>query len=144
MLKETIKNNRSTFILSVIALFLLFITFLLPSKHTIKEISAKKIEKNEILVDTTIYFAKTNSNTIEKENIKLVEATYENLLKKAIENVVNKFSEENNKKIKLLNIFYGDNSIYFELNDKNVDPLLVEAIKKTTENLIMGVQIYFI
>lgn len=130
---ENLKKYRNSVILAILCAIFLIIHICLPSKSTVNEIEVKKVEKKIKMVEVKAYYV--DNSSLQEKKLSLEEASYSNLLKEAIEDILNKYSE-NSKKIKLLNIYFSESLIYFELDSKNINPLLKEAIRKTSEELV--------
>ena len=130
---ENLKKYRNSVILAILCAIFLIIYICLPSKSTVNEIEVKKVEKKIKMVEVKAYYV--DNSSLQEKKLSLEEASYSNLLKEAIEDILNKYSE-NSKKIKLLNIYFSERLIYFELDSKNINPLLKEAIRKTSEELV--------
>lgn len=138
---EIIKKYKLSSILLISFLLLSIFYIILPSKSKIGEVEVKTIEKDIRTVDINAYYIE--AGTIKNYTFSTTEDSYSNLLKTTVENIVDK-SSSNNKKPNLLNIYFSNNSVYFQFNTKDIDPLLKEAIQKTTTELLDISDIYFI
>lgn len=138
---EIIKKYKLSSILLISFLLLSIFYIILPSKSKIGEVEVKTIEKDIRTVDINAYYIE--AGTIKNYTFSTTEDSYSNLLKTTVENIVDK-SSPNNKKPNLLNIYFSNNSVYFQFNTKDIDPLLKEAIQKTTTELLDISDIYFI
>lgn len=138
---EIIKKYKLSSILLISFLLLSIFYIILPSKSKIGEVEVKTIEKDIRTVDINAYYIE--AGTIKNYTFSTTEDSYSNLLKTTVENIVDK-SSSNSKKPNLLNIYFSNNSVYFQFNTKDIDPLLKEAIQKTTTELLDISDIYFI
>lgn len=137
---EYIKKYKLSFILLVVSIFLTIFYISLPSKDKINEVELKMIQKDITFVDIKSYY--TDGSVIKDYTFSTPEDSYSNLLKSVVEDILNKSTLDN--KPSLLNIYFSDSSIYFQFNSKNLDPLLKEAIQKTTFELLEISDIRFI
>lgn len=137
---EYIKKYKLSFILLGIFAFLAIFYIVLPSKSKVKEVELKTIQKDITMVDVQSYYV--DGSEIKNYTFSTPEDSYSNLLKTAVEDILNKSSLDN--KPSLLNIYFSDTSIYFQFNSKNLDPLLKEAIQKTAFELLDISDIKFI
>lgn len=137
---EYIKKYKLSFILLAVSIFLTIFYISLPSKDKINEVELKTIQKNITFVDIKSYY--TDGSVIKDYTFSTPEDSYSNLLKYVIEDILSKSTLDN--KPSLLNIYFSDSSIYFQFNSKNLDPLLKEAIQKTTFELLDISDIKFI
>lgn len=137
---EYIKKYKLSFILFFISVFLIVFYIALPSKNKIKEVEIKTIQKNINFVDVQAYYIEDSA--IKNYTFSTPEDSYSNLLKVTVQDILDKSSLST--KPGLLNIYFSDSSIYFEFNSKNLDPLLKEAIYKTTVELLDISDIKFI
>lgn len=142
--KDLFKKIPITNILIFITLLLFLWFLLLPSKNKINEIKVKKIEKTVKTLEVSIYTTDFDLTKIIPYKFSLKEDTSSNILKNSIIYITNKYSEDSKKEIKLINVFFGENSIYYEFDEKNLDPIFIEAVSKTTENLSGITDIKFI
>lgn len=138
---EIIKKYKLSSILLISFLLLSIFYIILPSKSKIDEVEVKTIEKDIRTVDINAYYIE--AGIIKNYTFSTTEDSYSNLLKTTVENIVDK-SSSNSKKPNLLNIYFSNNSVYFQFNTKDIDPLLKEAIQKTTTELLDISDIYFI
>lgn len=137
---EYIKKYKLSFILLGIFAFLAIFYIVLPSKSKVKEVELKTIQKDITMVDVQSYYV--DGSEIKNYTFSTPEDSYSNLLKSVVEDILNKSTLDN--KPSLLNIYFSDSSIYFQFNSKNLDPLLKEAIYKTTVELLDISDIKFI
>lgn len=137
---EYIKKYKLSFILFFISVFLTVFYIALPSKNKIKEVEIKTIQKNINFVDVQAYYIEDSA--IKNYTFSTPEDSYSNLLKVTVQDILDKSSLST--KPGLLNIYFSDSSIYFQFNSKNLDPLLKEAIYKTTVELLDISDIKFI
>lgn len=137
---EYIKKYKLSFILFFISVFLIVFYIALPSKNKIKEVEIKTIQKNINFVDVQAYYIEDSA--IKNYTFSTPEDSYSNLLKVTVQDILDKSSLST--KPGLLNIYFSDSSIYFQFNSKNLDPLLKEAIYKTTVELLDISDIKFI
>lgn len=137
---ENLKKYKFSFILLILFLLLSIFYISLPSKNKISEVEVKTIQKSTRTMDVQAYYVK--DDLIEAYTITVAEDSYSNLLKIAIENLINKSLISN--KPTLLNIYFSNSSIYFQFNTKDLNPILKEAIQKTTFELLDISDIKFI
>lgn len=137
---EYIKKYKLSFILFGIFVFLAIFYITLPSKNKVNEVEVKTIQKDITMVDVQCYYS--DGATVKSYTFSTPEDSYSNLLKAAVEDILSKSSL--NSKPSLLNIYFSDSSIYFQFNSKTLDPLLKEAIQKTTVELLDISDIKFI
>lgn len=129
-MKLNLKN--STLILLVLAILFGIITLMLPSRDKIREVEVRKIEvKKDELVDLTVYTATKNSENIEKYVLTVKQDIVDNLLKKAVEDMLNKYSPN----IELVNIYFGDGIVYYEFSSNDLSEPFVEALRLTTKEV---------
>lgn len=138
---ENFKKYKFTSVLIAITLFLFLIFIFLPSRNKIKNVKIKTIESNITMVDIQAYYVK-NSN-LETYKFTTKEDSYSNLIVSVIENILEK-SKLNKNKLSLSKIYFSDNSIYLKFNNKNIDSILKEAIKKTLTGFLGDIEIRFI
>lgn len=137
---ENIKKNKFTFILALISAVLIIIYILTPSKRTIKDIEIKRISKDVPLVKIQSYYVE--NSTLKPYLFETVEDSYSNLLKTTVKDILIKSFPST--KINIINIYFSDDSVYFELDNKNISSNLKEAIIKTTTELLGVLDIKFI
>lgn len=137
---ENIKKNKFTFILALISAVLIIIYILTPSKRTIKDIEIKRISKDVPLVKIQSYYVE--NSTLKPYLFETVEDSYSNLLKTTVKDILIKSFPST--KINIINIYFSDDSVYFELDNKNISSNLKEAIIKTTTELLGVSDIKFI
>lgn len=137
---ENIKKNKFTFILAIISAILMIIYIIVPSKRTIKDIEIKKISKDVPLVKIQSYYVE--NSTLKPYLFETVEDSYSNLLKTTVKDILIKSFPS--AKINIVNIYFSDDSVYFELDNKNINSNLKEAIIKTTTELLGISDIKFI
>ncbi|MDD7410202.1 hypothetical protein [Fusobacterium gastrosuis] len=138
---ENFKKYKFTSVLIAITLFLFLIFIFLPSRNKIKNVKIKTIESNITMVDIQAYYVK-NYN-LETYKFTTKEDSYSNLIVSVIENILEK-SKLNKNKLSLSKIYFSDNSIYLKFNNKNIDSILKEAIKKTLTGFLGDIEIRFI
>lgn len=138
---KNIKNYKFTFILAVITVILSLTYIFIPSRRIIKDIEIKKISKNATMVEIQAYYV--DETSLKSYTFETIEDSYSNLLKATIKDILMKSSKDG-KIIKISNIYFSDNSIYFEMDSKNLNSTLKEAIIKTTTELLGATDIKFI
>lgn len=130
------KKNNLTIILAVITILLTIVTLLMPSKNKIKEIEVKKIKlKKDETIDITVYSVNKNTDILNKYTLPLKEASASDLLKLAVEDITKKYSSD----LKLINIYFSDDAVYYEFNTKNLSEGFLKALQMTT-NEIIGIE----
>ena len=125
--KINLKKVNLTIALAVIAALLAIITLLMPSRDKIKEIEVKKEE----MVEVTVYGVTKGSDSPNKYTLTLKEASTSDLLKSAVEDMVKKYSSD----LELINIYFGDDKVYYEFNDKDLSEAFLNALQMTTQEI---------
>lgn len=138
---ENLKKYKKTSILFLIALFLVLLFLILPSKDKIKEIEIKTIETNITMIDIQSYYVKNNS--LKEYSLSIKEDSYTNLIISAVDDILEKSKLDKNK-LSLLNTYFSDSSVYLKFNNKNLDPLLKEAIQRTLVGFLGDIEVKFI
>lgn len=138
---ENLKKYKKTSILFFTALFLVLLFLILPSKDKIKEIEIKTIETNITMIDIQSYYVKNNS--LKEYSLSIKEDSYTNLIISAVDDILEKSKLDKNK-LSLLNTYFSDSSVYLKFNNKNLDPLLKEAIQRTLVGFLGDIEVKFI
>lgn len=128
------KNKRLslTIILAIITILLLVVTLLMPSKEKIKEIEVKKVEiKKEEMVELNVYAVNKGSDNPSKYTLTLKQASISDLLKLAVEDMIKKYSSN----LELVNIYFSDDTVYYEFNNKDLSEAFLNALQMTTEEI---------
>ena len=128
------KNERLslTIILAIITILLLVVTLLMPSKEKIKEIEVKKVEiKKEEMVELNVYAVNKGSDNPSKYILTLKQASISDLLKLAVEDMIKKYSSN----LELVNIYFSDDTVYYEFNNKDLSEAFLNALQMTTEEI---------
>ncbi|WP_051357489.1 hypothetical protein, partial [Fusobacterium nucleatum] len=121
-----------TIILVIIVALLAIITLLMPSKGKIKEVEVKKVEvKKDEMVEVTLYGIDKNSDNPSKYTLILKEASTSDLLKLAVEDMVKKYSPD----LELINIYFSDDTVYYEFNNKDLSEGFLKALQMTTQEI---------
>ncbi|RRD24422.1 hypothetical protein EII27_07400 [Fusobacterium canifelinum] len=127
-----LKKIDLTIALAVIVALLVIITLLMPSRNKIKEIEVKKIEvKKEEMVEITVYGVEKDSDSPSKYTLTLKEASTSDLLRTAVEDMVKKYSSD----LELINIYFSDDKVYYEFNNKDLSEAFLNALQMTTQEI---------
>ena len=130
--KINLKKINLTIVLAIIVAFLAIITLLMPSKDKIKEVEVKKVEiKKEEMVEVTVYGITKGSESPTKYTLTLKEASTSDLLRTAVEDMVKKYSTD----LELLNIYFSDDTVYYEFNNKDLSESFLNALQMTTQEI---------
>ena len=130
--KINFKKVDLTIALAVIAALLAIITLLMPSRDKIKEIEVKKVEvKKEEMVEITVYGVTKGSDNPSKYTLTLKEASTSDLLRTAVEDMVKKYSPD----LELINIYFSDDRVYYEFNNKDLSEAFLNALQMTTQEI---------
>ena len=133
---KKLKKINITVLLLVIVVILAVITLLMPSKDKIGEIEVRKVEqKKEEMVKVTVYGVMKGSDSPSKYSLTLKEASTSDLLKSAVEDMVKKYSSD----LELVNIYFSDDTVYYEFNKKDLSEGFLQALQMTTQE-ITGVE----
>ena len=104
----------------------------MPSKDKIGEIEVRKVEqKKEEMVEVTVYGVTEGSDSPSKYTLTLKEASTSDLLKSAVEDMVKKYSSD----LELINIYFSDDKVYYEFNDKDLSEAFLNALQMTTQEI---------
>ena len=134
--KINFKKVDLTIALAIVVAILVIITLLMPSRNKIKEIEVKKVEvKKEEMVEVTVYGVTKGSDSPNKYTLTLKEASTSDLLKSAVEDMVKKYSSD----LELVNIYFSDDTVYYEFNNKDLPESFLNALQMTTQE-ITGVE----
>ena len=127
-----LKNINVTVLLLVIVVILGIITLLMPSKNKIGEIEVRKVEqKKEEMIEVTVYGVMKGSDSPSKYSLTLKEASTSDLLKSAVEDMVKKYSSG----LELVNIYFSDDTVYYEFNKKDLSDAFLNALQMTTQEI---------
>ena len=130
--KINLKKVNLTIALAVIAALLAIITLLMPSRDKIKEIEVKKVEvKKEEMAEITVYGVEKGSDNPSKYTLTLKEASTSDLLRTAVEDMVKKYSSD----LELINIYFSDDRVYYEFNNKDLSEAFLNALQMTTQEI---------
>lgn len=130
--KINLKKIDLTIALAVIVALLVIIILLMPSRNKIKEIEVKKIEvKKEEMVEITVYGVEKDSDSPSKYTLTLKEASTSDLLRTAVEDMVKKYSSD----LELINIYFSDDKVYYEFNNKDLSEAFLNALQMTTQEI---------
>lgn len=130
--KINFKKINLTIVLVIIVVFLAIITLLMPSRDKIKEIEVKKVEvKKEEMVEITVYGIAKGSDSPSKYTLTLKEASTSDLLRTAVEDMVKKYSSD----LELANIYFSDDAVYYEFNNKDLSEGFLKALQMTTQEI---------
>ena len=133
---KKLKNINITVLLLVIVVILGIITLLMPSKSKIGEIEVRKVEqKKEEMVEVTVYGVTKDSDSPTKYTLTLKEASTSDLLRTAVEDMIKKYSSD----LELINIYFSDDKVYYEFNNKDLSEAFLNALQMTTQE-ITGVE----
>lgn len=127
-----INYKNSTLILLILSVLFGFITLVMPSKDKIKDVEVRKIEvKQDELMNFTVYTVIMGSNNIENHNISLKQDSVDDLLKEVINDMIKNYSSN----LELVNLYFGDNIVYYEFSDNNLSEAFLEALKLNTKEV---------
>ncbi|AAL95529.1 hypothetical protein C7Y58_09675 [Fusobacterium nucleatum subsp. nucleatum ATCC 25586] len=127
-----LKKINLTIVLAGIVVLLVIITLLMPSREKIKEIEVKKIEvKKEEMVEVTVYGVAKDSDSPSKYTLTLKQASTSDLLRTAVEDMVKKYSSN----LELINIYFSDDRVYYEFNNKDLSEAFLNALQMTTQEI---------
>ena len=130
--KINFKKVDLTIALAIVVAILVIITLLMPSRNKIKEIEVKKVEvKKEEMVEITVYGVEKGSDNPSKYTLTLKEASTSDLLKSAVEDMVKKYSSD----LELINIYFSDDRVYDEFNNKDLSEAFLNALQMTTQEI---------
>lgn len=130
--KMNLKKINLTIVLAGIVVLLVIITLLMPSREKIKEIEVKKIEvKKEEMVEVTVYGVAKDSDSPSKYTLTLKQASTSDLLRTAVEDMVKKYSSN----LELINIYFSDDRVYYEFNNKDLSEAYLNALQMTTQEI---------
>ena len=130
--KINLKKVNLTIALAVIAALLAIITLLMPSRDKVKEIEVKKVEvKKEEMVEVTVYGITKGSDSPNKYTLTLKQASTSDLLRTAVEDMVEKYSSD----LELINIYFSDDRVYYEFNNKDLSEAFLNALQMTTQEI---------
>ena len=130
--KMNLKKINLTIVLAGIVVLLVIITLLMPSREKIKEIEVKKVEvKKEEMVEVTVYGVAKDSDSPSKYTLTLKQASTSDLLRTAVEDMVKKYSSNS----ELINIYFSDDTVYYEFNKKDLSEAFLNALQMTTQEI---------
>ncbi len=127
-----INYKNSTLILLILSVLFGFITLVMPSKDKIKDVEVRKIEvKQDELMNFTVYTVTMSSNNIENHNLSLKQDSVDGLLKEVINDMIKNYSSN----LELVNLYFGDNIVYYEFSDNDLSEAFLEALKLNTKEV---------
>ncbi|ALF25775.1 hypothetical protein [Fusobacterium nucleatum] len=130
--KMNLKKINLTIVLAGIVVLLVIITLLMPSRNKIKEIEVKKVEvKKEEMVEVTVYGITKGSDSPSKYTLTLKQASTSDLLRTAVEDMIKKYSSN----LELVNIYFSDDRVYYEFNNKDLSEAFLNALQMTTQEI---------
>lgn len=129
-----LKKNKFLFVIITIFILLSITYVLLPSKSSVKEIKIKTATKEDITIKIQAF--KVDSSELKEYDLFLKDDVYSNLLKYAIEDMVSKYNESKSRNLKLLNLYFGDNIVYYEFDGYKEDSLFFEAVLRMTKSIV--------
>ena len=130
--KINLKKVDLTIALAIIVALLAIITLLMPSRDKVKEIEVKKVEvKKEEMVEVTVYGITKGSDSPNKYTLTLKQASTSDLLRTAVEDMVEKYSSD----LELINIYFSNDKVYYEFNDKDLSEAFLNALQMTTQEI---------
>lgn len=130
--KINLKKVDLTIALAIIVALLAIITLLMPSRDKVKEIEVKKVEvKKEEMVEVTVYGITKGSDRPNKYTLTLKQASTSDLLRTAVEDMVEKYSSD----LELINIYFSNDKVYYEFNDKDLSEAFLNALQMTTQEI---------
>ena len=132
MRKINFKKVDLTIALAIVVAILVIITLLMPSRNKIKEIEVKKVEvKKEEMVEVTVYGITKGSDSPSKYTLTLKQASTSDLLRTAVEDMIKKYSSN----LELVNIYFSDDRVYYEFNNKDLSEAFLNALQMTTQEI---------
>ena len=130
--KINFKKVDLTVALAIVVAILVIITLLMPSRDKVKEIEVKKVEvKKEEMVEVTVYGITKGSDSPSKYTLTLKQASTSDLLRTAVEDMVKKYSSN----LELINIYFSDDRVYYEFNNKDLSEAFLNALQMTTQEI---------
>jgi len=130
--KINFKKVDLTIALAIVVAILVIITLLMPSRNKIKEIEVKKVEvKKEEMVEVTVYGITKGSDSPSKYTLTLKQASTSDLLRTAVEDMIKKYSSN----LELVNIYFSDDRVYYEFNNKDLSEAFLNALQMTTQEI---------
>ncbi len=129
--KMNLKKINLTIVLAGIVVLLVIITLLMPSREKIKEIEVKIEVKKEEMVEVTVYGVAKDSDSPSKYTLTLKQASTSDLLRTAVEDMVKKYSSN----LELINIYFSDDRVYYEFNNKDLSEAFLNALQMTTQEI---------
>ena len=130
--KINLKKVDLTIALAIIVALLAIITLLMPSRDKVKEIEVKKVEvKKEEMVEVTVYGITKGSDSPNKYTLTLKQASTSDLLRTAVEDMVEKYSSD----LELINIYFSNDKVFYEFNDKDLSDAFLNALQMTTQEI---------
>ena len=130
--KINLKKVDLTIALAIIVALLVIITLLMPSRDKVKEIEVKKVEvKKEEMVEVTVYGIAKGSDSPNKYTLTLKQASTSDLLRTAVEDMVEKYSSD----LELINIYFSNDKVYYEFNNKDLSEAFLNALQMTTQEI---------
>ena len=130
--KINLKKVDLTIALAIIVALLAIITLLMPSRDKVKEIEVKKVEvKKEEMVEVTVYGITQGSDSPNKYTLTLKQASTSDLLRTAVEDMVEKYSSD----LELINIYFSNDKVFYEFNDKDLSEAFLNALQMTTQEI---------
>ncbi|ALQ40985.1 hypothetical protein RN87_10725 [Fusobacterium hwasookii ChDC F174] len=130
--KINLKKVDLTIALAIIVALLAIITLLMPSRDKVKEIEVKKVEvKKEEMVEVTVYGITKGSDSPNKYTLTLKQASTSDLLRTAVEDMVKKYSSD----LELINIYFSNDKVYYEFNNKDLPEAFLNALQMTTQEI---------
>ena len=130
--KINFKKVDLTVALAIVVAILVIITLLMPSRNKIKEIEVKKVEvKKQEMVEVTVYGITKGSDSPSKYTLTLKQASTSDLLRTAVEDMIKKYSSN----LELVNIYFSDDRVYYEFNNKDLSEAFLNALQMTTQEI---------
>ena len=130
--KINLKKVDLTIALAIIVALLAIITLLMPSRDKVKEIEVKKVEvKKEEMVEVTVYGITKGSDSPNKYTLTLKQVSTSDLLRTAVEDMVEKYSSD----LELINIYFSNDKVFYEFNDKDLSEAFLNALQMTTQEI---------
>ena len=122
--KINLKKVDLTIALAIIVALLVIITLLMPSRDKVKEIEVKKVE-------VTVYGIAKGSDSPNKYTLTLKQASTSDLLRTAVEDMVEKYSSD----LELINIYFSNDKVFYEFNNKDLSEAFLNALQMTTQEI---------
>ena len=92
----------------------------------------RKVEVNkEEMVEVTVYGLTKGSDSPKKYTLTLKQASTSDLLRIAVEDMIRKYSPD----LELINIYFSDDTVYYEFNNTDLPEAFLNALQMTTQEI---------